>query len=93
MPQTGIQSVTVPGAVDGWQKLVQRLGRKSLKEDLAPAIRYAEEGFPVPEWAAAYWAGSVGHAEEDGRAHKFYLPKDHAPKVGDVFATRSWRRR
>ena len=49
MPQNGIHSVTVPGAVDGWDKLLKRFGRKKLPEVLAPAIRYAEEGFPVSE--------------------------------------------
>lgn len=46
MPQTNIHSVTVPGCVDGWEKLSKRFGKKSLGDVLAPAIRYAEEGFP-----------------------------------------------
>src|SRR5579862_339271 len=59
MPQTGVNSITVPGVVDGWQKLADKFGRKKLKDDLAPAIRTAREGFPVPEWDAAYWAAEV----------------------------------
>jgi gamma-glutamyltranspeptidase/glutathione hydrolase len=55
MPDHGIQSVTVPGAVDGWSQLLSRLGTKKFSEVLEPAIRYANEGFPVPEWDAAYW--------------------------------------
>src|SRR5271155_2376284 len=55
-PQAGIQSVTVPGAVDGWSKLLARFGTKKFSEVLAPAIYYAREGFPVAEWDAAYWA-------------------------------------
>src|SRR5947209_15331123 len=47
MPQTGIHSVTVPGAVAGWEALRTRLGRLPLATLLAPAIRYADEGFPV----------------------------------------------
>src|SRR5579863_3424423 len=50
MPARGIYSVTVPGAVDGWQKLLDRFGAKKLPDVLAPAIRTAEEGFPVTEW-------------------------------------------
>src|SRR5258707_77891 len=42
MPQKGIHSVTVPGAVDGWDKLRRRFGKKSFSTLLAPAIRYAE---------------------------------------------------
>src|SRR5712664_2367670 len=48
MPQRGVHAITVPGAVDGWQKLADKFGRKKLNEDLAAAIRTAEEGFPVP---------------------------------------------
>src|SRR5882762_3351482 len=57
MPQKGINSVTVPGAVDGWQKLAEKFGRKKLSEDLSAAIATARNGFPVPEMVAAYWAG------------------------------------
>src|SRR6202041_840 len=59
MPQSGILAVTVPGAVDGWSKLLARFGTRKFSELLAPAIYYAREGFPVPEWDAAYWADSV----------------------------------
>src|SRR5579863_6523041 len=55
MPGQGIQSVTVPGAVDGWQKLLDRFGKKKMSEVLAPAIRTAEDGFPVTEWTSGLW--------------------------------------
>src|SRR5205807_2079433 len=58
MPQQGIQSVTVPGAVDGWQKLLDRFGKKKLSEVLAPTIRTAEDGFPVTEWISGLWAAN-----------------------------------
>src|SRR5947208_3259995 len=58
MPQAGIHSVTVPGVVDGWDKLVKRFGRKKLSALLAPAIHYASEGFPVTEIFASYWKSS-----------------------------------
>jgi gamma-glutamyltranspeptidase/glutathione hydrolase len=85
MPQTGVHSITVPGVVDGWQKLADKFGRKKLKEDLAPAIRTAQDGFPVPEWDAAYWAAEVDLLRTDDAATSLYLPGDHAPKVGEVF--------
>ncbi len=85
MPQQGVNAITVPGAVDGWQKLADRFGRKKLGEDLAPAIRTAQDGFPVPEWTAAYWAAAVDYLRTDEAAAKTYLPGDHAPKVGEVF--------
>ena len=85
MPQKGVHSITVPGVVDGWQRLADKLGRKKLKEDLAAAIRTAQDGFPIPEWDAAYWAAEVDLLRGDDAAAKLYLPGDHAPKVGEVF--------
>ena len=85
MPQQGVNSITVPGAVDGWQKLADKFGRKKLAEDLAAAIRTARDGFPVPEWTAAYWAMEVDHLRTDDTAAMTYLPGDHAPKMGEVF--------
>jgi gamma-glutamyltranspeptidase/glutathione hydrolase len=85
MPQRGIHSITVPGIVDGWQKLADKFGRKKLGEDLAAAMRTAQDGFPVPEWDAAYWAATVDLLRADEAAAKTYLPQDRAPKVGEVF--------
>src|SRR5438552_14339240 len=85
MPQQGVNSITVPGAGAGWQKLADKFGRKKLAENLAAAIRTAQDGFPVPEWTAAYWAGEVDYLRTDEAATKTYLPGDRAPKVGEVF--------
>jgi gamma-glutamyltranspeptidase/glutathione hydrolase len=85
MPQRGVHAITVPGAVDGWQKLADKFGRKKLAEDLAAAIRTARNGFPVPEWDAAYWAEEVDLLRSDENAAKVFLPNDRAPKVGEVF--------
>ena len=85
MPQQGIQSVTVPGAVDGWSKLIEKFGRLKLADDLAGATRLAEEGFPVTEWVGAYWAGSEAQLRGDANAAKTYLPGGHTPSVGEIF--------
>jgi gamma-glutamyltranspeptidase/glutathione hydrolase len=85
MPQQGVNAITVPGAVEGWQKLADKFGRKKLAEDLAAAIRTAQDGFPVPEWTAAYWGMEVDHLRTDESATKVYLPQDRAPKVGEIF--------
>src|SRR5215470_2283924 len=85
MPQEGVHSITVPGAVDGWQKLADKFARKKLAEDLAPAIRTAQDGFPVPEWAAAYWGPETDRLRGDQAASAVYLPNDRAPRVGEVF--------
>ncbi len=74
MPQQGVNAITVPGAVDGWQKLADKFGRKKLGEDLTAAIRTAQDGFPLPEWTAAYWAGEVDYLRMDETAAKTYLP-------------------
>src|SRR5437870_4370264 len=68
MPGSGIHAVTVPGAVDGWEKLVKRFGRKRLAEILAPTIRYAEEGAPVPEIFSAAWAAGEKKLGQDPNA-------------------------
>jgi gamma-glutamyltranspeptidase/glutathione hydrolase len=85
MPQTGVHTINVPGAVDGWQKLADKFGRKKLSEDLAAAIQTARDGFPVTEWVAAYWNSSVDYLRGDDAAAKLYLPQDHAPRVGELF--------
>jgi gamma-glutamyltranspeptidase / glutathione hydrolase len=85
MPQKGVHAITVPGAVDGWQKLSDKFARKKLAEDLAPAIRTAQEGFPVPEWNALYWAAEADYLRGDENATKTYLPQDRPPKLGEVF--------
>jgi gamma-glutamyltranspeptidase/glutathione hydrolase len=55
MPSFGILPVTVPGTVWGWDAVVKRFGKRTLKDDLAPAIDYAENGFPVSERIAYDW--------------------------------------
>jgi len=85
MPQAGINSVTVPGMVDGWQKLSEKFGRKKLAEDLSAAIATARNGFPVPEMDAAYWGAAVDLLRSNEAASKLYLPGDRAPKVGEIF--------
>src|SRR5246127_3878130 len=85
MPQAGINSVTVPGMVDGWQKLSEKFGRKKLAEDLSAAIATARNGFPVPEMDAAYWNAAVDLLRSNEAASKVYLPGDRAPKVGEMF--------
>jgi gamma-glutamyltranspeptidase/glutathione hydrolase len=85
MPTNGINSVTVPGAVDGWDKLVHRFGRKKLSTLLAPAIRYADEGFPVTEIFSSYWRASERKLRRDTNAAKIYLPNGRAPHTGEIF--------
>ncbi len=85
MPGQGIQSVTVPGAVDGWQKLLDRFGKKKFSEVLAPAIRAAEDGFPVTEWTSGLWSANAEFLRGNEAAAQTYLPDNRAPAVGQIF--------
>ena len=85
MPSNGIDTVTVPGVVDGWEKLNRRFGRKKLAALLAPAIRYADEGFPVTEIFSSYWAASERKLRRDTNAAKTFLPNGRAPHAGEIF--------
>jgi gamma-glutamyltranspeptidase/glutathione hydrolase len=85
MPQSGINCVTVPGAVDGWDKLMHRFGRKSLADVLAPAIHYAEEGFPVTEIFSSYWTNSERKLLHDTNAARTFLLNGRAPQPGEIF--------
>jgi gamma-glutamyltranspeptidase/glutathione hydrolase len=85
MPQNGIDSVTIPGAVDGWAKLASRFGHLPLSQLLAPAIHYAHDGFPVPEWDAAYWGGAADNLRKEESTQHLYLIAGHAPGVGEIF--------
>jgi gamma-glutamyltranspeptidase/glutathione hydrolase len=85
MPGHGIESATVPGAVDGWQKLLERFGKKKLNEVLTPAIQIADNGFPVTEWIALHFAANVDFLRSNENASRTFLPSDRPPKMGEVF--------
>lgn len=83
VPGSGPRSVTVPGALSGWSTLVETYGTMTLAEVLAPAIRIAEEGFPVTPIIAQDWAGTVNGLRRDEGAAATYLIDGEAPKPGD----------
>jgi gamma-glutamyltranspeptidase / glutathione hydrolase len=85
MPEFGIHSVTVPGAVAGWAMLHQRFGTRPMAELLAPAIHYAREGFPVSERTGAWWAEWADSGAHDPDAAALYLPGGRAPRTGERF--------
>lgn len=85
MPNLGVDSVTVPGAVSAWVSLSDRFGNLDLSTVLAPAVRYAEEGFIVSPVIAKLWAIAAGLlADQPGFAQTF-LPGGRAPKAGERF--------
>lgn len=85
MPQRGIHSVTVPGAVHGWATLSNSFGKKKLADVLQAAIGYAEEGFPVAELTAEQWKESEARLKADPGAAMNYLIDGRTPKAGEIF--------
>jgi gamma-glutamyltranspeptidase/glutathione hydrolase len=85
MPQRGIYSVTVPGVVAGWDALRSRLGTLPFSEILAPAIHYAENGFPLSEVIARGWARSSEMLASHPNSKETYLIDGRPPRAGEVF--------
>ena len=85
MPRAGIDSVTVPGAVDGWAKLHSRFGKLPWKDLFQPAIFLAREGFSVPEIMDDDWKASRNKLLVDPETKRVFLPDDKAPERGQLF--------
>lgn len=85
IPSHGPLPVTVPGAVDGWFELHERFGKLPMQQVLAPAIQYAQEGFPVSELIAYYWQRSVPTLEVWAGFKEVYMPGGKAPQKGEIF--------
>ncbi len=85
IPYLGPLTVSVPGAVDGWFELHARYGRLPMSELLAPAIAYADEGFPVTAFIADLWQENVGSRKDYPGIKEVYMPGGAAPETGDVF--------
>jgi gamma-glutamyltranspeptidase / glutathione hydrolase len=85
MPQRGIHSVTIPGAVHGWATLLNSYGTKNLSGVLVAAIRHADEGFPVAELTAEQWKESEARLKTDEGAALNYLVNGRTPRAGEIF--------
>src|SRR3954464_15099963 len=85
MPASGIDTVTVPGAVAGWDAMRTRFGKLPMGDLLASAIYYADEGFPVTDVIADYWAAGAARLSSEPLAAQTFLPNGRAPRAGDVF--------
>ena len=90
--QQGVMSVTVPGALAGWDMLLRAHGRRSLAQVLQPAIGYARDGFPVSPIIAAQWANETSFLQKDPNAAATFLPGGHAPKAGEWFRNPDYAR-
>lgn len=88
MPERGIYTVTVPGVVAGWHAMREKFGKLELSQSLAPAIYYAEEGFPLSEVTAGHWGGNVKllNSWHPNAAKTFLLDNGaRAPRAGEVW--------
>ncbi|MBA7480074.1 Glutathione hydrolase-like YwrD proenzyme [subsurface metagenome] len=84
MPETGIHTVTIPGALDGWCSLLEEYGTMSLAQVLAPAIGLAERGFPVTEIIGYLWKKNSAKLQSNASAARTYLIDGRAPEPGEV---------
>ena len=88
IPPLGMLPISVPGCVDAWAELHKRFGKLKLSDNLAPAIRYAKEGFPVTDLIAYYWAfGPRLYKGLPGAFIETYTldGKGRTPGKGDIF--------
>jgi gamma-glutamyltranspeptidase / glutathione hydrolase len=88
IPPTGMLPISVPGTVDAWAELHAKFGKLKLSDDLAPAIHYAEEGFPVTELIAYSWHfGPELYKDLPGAFLEIYTldGKGQTPAKGDIF--------
>ena len=95
IPPRGMLPISVPGCVDAWAELHKKFGKLKLSDDLAPAIHYAEEGFPVTDLIAYYW--SFGPSLYKGLPGAFLETytldgKGRIPGKGEIFKNPSLAR-
>lgn len=91
MPKTGLIPITVPGAPGAWAALSEKFGKLPLSEVLAPAIRYAEEGFPISPVCGHFWKLSYEKYKKTFKEsyHEewftVFAPNGRAPEVGEIW--------
>jgi len=82
---TSVHSVTVPGAVDAWTRLLEDHGTRTLGEILAPTIHYAEHGMVLAERAAEDWRREVAKlAADEGAREHLLTAAGEAPRAGEI---------
>ena len=86
IPALGMLPISVPGAVDGWSELHKKFGKLPIARVLAPAISYAEDGFPLSEVIARGWGRSVPVLKDQpGAFLETFSINGRAPEVGEIF--------
>lgn len=82
---SSVHSVTIPGAIDAWERLLADHGTMELGRVIEPAIRFAEEGFPVSPRVAGDWGLLARRLMKDEGAARHYLIDGRAPRIGEAF--------
>ncbi|GHH85228.1 gamma-glutamyltransferase [Streptomyces sulfonofaciens] len=85
LPGSGVHTITVPGAVEGWHRLVDRFGSRDLGTLLKPSIDLAEQGFGLTERIHHQWSGAVDLLAKDADSAEFFLAGGRAPALYGVF--------
>ncbi len=89
VPAYGVDSVTIPGAVDGWNRLLNRFGTMSLGQLLQPSIETARQGFGLTERIRGDWNSYdqfyVHMLKKDPESRKVFLRNGHVPALYSIF--------
>ena len=92
MPSRGMEAVTVPGALAGWNELLRKYGTYTLAQALAPAIRYADQGFPVTPVISDEWKSEEALLGRDSAMKATYMPNGHPLDRGEWFRNPDYAR-
>lgn len=92
IPPYGVLPISVPGCVDGWFALHERFGRLPMAQVLAPAVRYAQEGYPVSELIAYYWQLGVGPRADQPFFLETFTRDGRAPAKGEMWTNEALAR-
>lgn len=91
MPVHGMVPITVPGVPAAWAALSEKFGRLSLAEALKPAIRYAEEGYPLTPILGKFWKRAYNKFKADFTTEEYnawfetFAPEGRAPEIGEIW--------
>ena len=86
LPSNHAHTVTVPGACAGWFDLVAQYGSLPMKQLLEPAIRLAEEGFPVGAHTARGWAGGLSQLLSAPNGRELTMSRGYRDRLSAIFA-------
>lgn len=77
-------AVTVPGAVEAWERLLADHGTIGLGDALKPAIKLARDGYPISPRVHYDWTGQAAFLAQDPTARRIFLPGGEVPPIGSL---------